>query len=141
MSVETLLSRLQGVKSTGKDSWMAKCCAHEDRSPSLAIKSCPDGRILIKCFAGCSADEVVSAIGMELKDLMPETPLYHRKNPDRVPFNPYDVLAAVRDDMTVALVIAKDMQKGVVPTEVQSMLLAKLTGRITMAIQLAGGRE
>lgn len=140
MKLDIFLSRLQKVRKNGND-YVACCPAHEDKSPSLTIAEKEDGRILVHCFAGCSADEVVGAVGLELKDLMPETPLYHRKNPDRVPFNPYDVLAAVRDDMTVALVVAKDMQKGIAPTETQSMLLAKLTGRITMAIQLAGGRE
>lgn len=140
MKLDIFLSRLKKVRKNGKD-YIACCPAHDDRSPSLTIAEKDDGRILLHCFAGCAADEVVGAVGLELKDLMPETPLYHRKRPDRVPFNPYDVMSAVRDDMTVALVIAKDMQRGVAPTDVQSMLLAKLTGRMTMAIQLAGGRE
>lgn len=138
--IQVFLSRLSKVRKNGKD-YVACCPAHKDKSPSLTIAERDDGRILLHCFAGCSAHEVVEAVGMELKDLMPETPLYHRKKSDPRPFNPYDVMAAVRDDMTVALIIANDMRKGVAPTETQSMLLAKLTGRMTMAIQLAGGRE
>lgn len=139
-NLETLLSRLEKVKSTGANQWIARCCSHEDKSPSLAIRELDDGRILLKCFAGCSADEVVGAVGMELKDLMPELPTHHRKRSERVPFNPYDVLAAVIDDISVALVIANDMKRGVAPTDTQSLLLAKIAGRLSMSRKLAGGR-
>lgn len=140
MKLDTLLSRLKKVRKNGKD-YIACCPAHQDKSPSLTIAEKEDGRVLIHCFAGCSADEVVGAIGLELSDLMPETPLYHRKRPDRVPFNPYDVLAAVRDDLTVCLVLAKDMQAGRVLDSSESLLLAKLIGRVSVAIKLAGGIE
>ena len=134
------LSTLDKVRKHGKD-YMACCPAHPDKSPSLTIAEREDGRILVHCFAGCSAEEVVNAVGMELKDLMPENVGFHRKSPDPRPFNPYDVLAAVRSDMTNALVYCKDMQAGKVPSETESLHLAMIVGRITMAIQLAGGRD
>ena len=138
-NLENFLSRLQKVRKNGKD-YIACCPAHDDRSPSLAIREVEDGRILIKCFAGCSADDVMGAVGMELKDLMPENVGFQRKRPDPRPFNPYDVLAAMINDATVILVLAKDMQKGRVIDESESLLLAKLIGRLTMAVSLAGGR-
>lgn len=134
------LSTLDKVRKHGKD-YMACCPAHPDKSPSLTIAEREDGRILVHCFAGCSAEEVVNAVGMELKDLMPANIGYHKKSPDPRPFNPYDVLAAVRDDFTVCLVMAKDMQSGKVLTSDESLLLAKIIGRTSMAIQLAGGRS
>lgn len=133
------LSTLDKVRKNGKD-YMACCPAHPDKSPSLTIAERDDGRILIHCFAGCSAEEVVNAVGMELKDLMPENIGFHKKSPDPRPFNPYDVLAAVRDDFTVALIMCKDMQAGKALTAEESLLLAKIIGRTSMAIQLAGGR-
>ena len=51
---------------------MACCPAHEDKSPSLAIKENHDGRILVKCFAGCGAADVVHAVGLTLSDLFPD---------------------------------------------------------------------
>ena len=38
-----LLSRLDGVKQTGRNKWKAKCPAHDDNSPSLHIRECDDG--------------------------------------------------------------------------------------------------
>lgn len=42
--------------------WSAKCPAHEDRSPSLAISGGRDGKILLHCFAGCTYDAIVDAL-------------------------------------------------------------------------------
>lgn len=137
-NLEQFLSRLQKVRKNGSG-FVACCPAHQDKSPSLTIKQETDGKILIHCFAGCGADEVVGAIGMELSDLMPEKPTHHHKRGTSA-FNPYDVLAAVRDDMTLALLLAKDMQAGRVLNEAESLTLAKLAGRMSMAIRLAGGR-
>lgn len=63
-----VLERLQSVKRTG-DGWIARCPAHDDRSPSLSIGAGADGRVLLHCFAGCSADAVCGAIGLEPRDL------------------------------------------------------------------------
>ena len=66
--IDLILANLDKVKSTGKHKWVACCPAHADRSPSLAIKEVGD-RILIHCFSGCLAAEVMGAIGMTMSDL------------------------------------------------------------------------
>ena len=63
-----LLDRLSGVRQSGEQ-WVARCPAHEDKSPSLSIRRGNDGRALLHCFAGCHAEDVVAAVGLELKDL------------------------------------------------------------------------
>lgn len=66
--VENLLSRLKRVKKIGTDKYLACCPAHNDKSPSLAIKE-TDDRILVHCFAGCSADSITAAVGLTQNDL------------------------------------------------------------------------
>lgn len=66
---QRLISRLSKVKTCGKDRWLACCPAHEDKDPSLSVRELNDGTVLIKCFAGCSAADIVGAIGLELRDL------------------------------------------------------------------------
>ena len=44
MTVDTLLSRLDMVKSAGNDRWYARCPAHQDKSPSLSIRDTEIGR-------------------------------------------------------------------------------------------------
>lgn len=67
-AAETLLGRLDGVRSRGADQWAAICPAHSDRSPSLSIRAVDD-RVLLRCWAGCTALEIVNAAGLNLADL------------------------------------------------------------------------
>lgn len=60
------------AKPSGKGKWMARCPAHDDRRPSLAIAEGRDGRVLLRCFAGCPIESVVSAIGIGMQDLFVE---------------------------------------------------------------------
>jgi hypothetical protein len=69
--VELVLSRLDRVRKCG-NGFIARCPAHEDRSASLSVATGNDGRALTHCFAGCSAADVVAAIGLQLADLYPE---------------------------------------------------------------------
>ncbi|OGI41831.1 MAG: DNA primase [Candidatus Muproteobacteria bacterium RBG_16_64_11] len=82
MSAVNLIDRLEGVRQTGQGRWIARCPAHEDRSPSLSIRELDDGRVLIHDFAGCDPGDVLSAIGLELADLFPK-PLAHSEKSTR----------------------------------------------------------
>jgi hypothetical protein len=68
---DKLLDRLTGVKQIKPDRWLARCPAHDDRAPSLVITETSDGTLLIRCWAGCSAADIVAAVGLDLKDLFP----------------------------------------------------------------------
>jgi hypothetical protein len=61
--ITKLLDRLDGLKERGPDAWLAKCPAHDDRNPSLSIRETSDGTVLLKCWTGCTAAEVVAAVG------------------------------------------------------------------------------
>ena len=69
--LDKVLSCLDKVKSTGTNKWKACCPAHDDKSPSLAITEASDGTVLLKCWVGCTAQDIVTAIGLELRDLFP----------------------------------------------------------------------
>jgi len=80
--LEAVLARLDGVKRTGPNSWMARCPAHDDRNPSLSI-SLKEGRVLIHCFAGCAPEAVLGAVGLTWKDLREPDPWGWRPFPSR----------------------------------------------------------
>jgi hypothetical protein len=87
VSVEDLISRLEAVRRVGEGRWMARCPAHGDRGPSLSIRQGEDGRILLHDFSGCTASEVVAALGLELRQLFapstgPWRPRGPRPDPD-----------------------------------------------------------
>lgn len=70
MSIEQLLSRLQSVEWRGNRGY-ARCPAHEDQHRSLSLGVGRDGQGLVKCHAGCTLEEVLKAVDMEVKDLWP----------------------------------------------------------------------
>ncbi|HIB83931.1 MAG TPA: DNA primase [Chromatiaceae bacterium] len=79
MNPDDFIARLDGYRNTGTGKGIARCPAHEDRSPSLAVKQVDDGRILVHCFAGCSAHDVVESMGLTINDLFSEHLGHHFK--------------------------------------------------------------
>ncbi len=77
--IDVLLNRLEGVKETSAGQYMARCPAHDDKSPSLSVTE-KDGKVLIHCYAGCAAVEIVEAVDLSLSDLF-DKPLYHLGKP------------------------------------------------------------
>ena len=109
MSAEQLLSRLQGVRQTGPGRWLARCPAHEDRSPSLSIREKDDGLILLKCFAECPVEDILAAAGLTFDSLFPEKEFGHHIKRERRPFNAHDVLRALRDEIDIAFIFCSDV--------------------------------
>ncbi len=73
--VEKVLGKLRERRCEPKrsgESYMAKCPAHDDQSPSLSVSEGTDGRALVYCFGGCKTEQVVSALGLEIGELFPE---------------------------------------------------------------------
>lgn len=107
---DKIITHLDGVKNTGQDKWIAKCPAHEDRSPSLAIREVEE-RLLLHCFAGCSAYEIVSAVGLELSDLFPEK-ITAGSRPLSRPSPASDILRCLCSETTFLVVCASDLARG-----------------------------
>lgn len=68
MTLQEFLSHLQGVKGSGTQ-YSACCPAHGDTHQSLSVSVGKDGRVLLKCHAGCSTEDIVWAMGLQMKDL------------------------------------------------------------------------
>lgn len=66
--LRSFLGRLKGVRKSGL-CWEALCPAHADRKPSLRVSEGREGRILIRCQAGCSWEAVLHALGVEASEL------------------------------------------------------------------------
>ena len=70
-ALEQVLSHLKRVR-TSERGWKACCPAHPDRTPSLSIGLGEQGQVLLKCFAGCSLERIVEALGLTVNDLFPD---------------------------------------------------------------------
>jgi hypothetical protein len=113
MTAEALVSRLDRVRRTSADRWVARCPAHNDRGPSVAIRELDDGRVLVHCFAGCSAHEIVTAAGLTLSDLFPPRPPdAHGVKRDRRPIPAIDVLRCIAQEALIVAVAAMRLCRG-----------------------------
>jgi hypothetical protein len=128
MSIDALLSRLDGVKQTGPARWIAKCPSHADKSPSLAIRELDDGRVLLHCFAGCETPGVLAALGLDMNDLFPEGAKAHHAKPERRPFPAADILRAVSHELLVAANIAASALPEEHPSRARLVLAAARVG-------------
>jgi hypothetical protein len=70
-AVELVLDRLRAhdcdPRQSG-DQWQAKCPCHDDRRASLSIGDGDRGAVLF-CHAGCTVEDVVGVLGIDMSDL------------------------------------------------------------------------
>lgn len=113
-SVDSLLGRLEGVRSTGRDRWVAKCPVsghkHGDRSRSLSVRLADGGATLVHCFAGHEVAAIVAAVGLELADLFPPRENgVHRSSPRRPSFDWAGFVRYFETDLLIVLVVLRDV--------------------------------
>jgi putative DNA primase/helicase len=60
MNAESIAKALGGWKAGG--GWTARCPAHDDRTPSLSIRDADDGKVLVRCHAGCDQERVIATL-------------------------------------------------------------------------------
>ena len=135
--VDLLLSRLDRVKRTKIDSWMACCPAHPDRSASLSIRELDDGRVLVHCFAGCSVHEILDAADIPIDALFPPRALPFAKS-ERRPFPAADVLRAISFEAMVVAAAGVSLLAGSSFSEADRGRLILAVSRIQAAMSAAG---
>ena len=69
-TAEHVARALGKARRTGKQ-WTARCPAHDDQDPGLSIANADDGRLLVRCHAGCDQSRVIDAL--RDRGLWPET--------------------------------------------------------------------
>lgn len=60
MTAETIAKALGGHRAG--TTWMTRCPAHDGSSPSLSISAGKDGKVLVRCHAGCDQRDVIAAL-------------------------------------------------------------------------------
>jgi hypothetical protein len=139
--IENLISRLDKVKGRN-GSWTARCPAHADKGPSLALRENEDGRILLHCFAGCETANVLAAIGMDMTDLFP--PDSKRRDypvegkPSMKPaFFASDLMRIISFEALVVAICAYDMSQGKKLSETDRERMKLSQQRIEEAVKYA----
>lgn len=111
--IDNLLSKLEKVTPKGTGKWVARCPAHGDKSPSMAISRTNDDRILIHCFGGCSSQEILQAVGLTFNDLFPlkQGREAFQKRIQR-PFSMAQIIAAFQIEILIAVQILGGYSRG-----------------------------
>lgn len=130
MQIEMLLSKFEKVRKTASSKWQACCPAHNDKSPSLAIKLTDDDKILVKCFAGCSVQDIVAAVGLTLADLMPERPQGYDRTRAKIPrFNKFELFDRMAEESIILSLAVRQLLNGaaLAPNDLQRIMQAEET--------------
>jgi hypothetical protein len=134
---EKFLSRVESKHRPGAKSGVFKCTAHKDKRASATWRETDSGALLVHCFAGCSAAEIMAAAGLELQDLFPERQEHHGK-PERRHFPAADVLRAVAFEALVVAAAASAVAAGEPLTSVDRDRLIVAAERLRSAATEAG---
>ena len=67
--LDRVLSKFEVKKRRGDNQFDVLCPVHGDQRSSAGVRLAPSGAILIHCLAGCSTEEIISAAGIDWKDL------------------------------------------------------------------------
>lgn len=135
---ELVVSRLPGkIRRTGPNKCLAQCCAHDDPSPSLSIRETEDGRVLLHCFAGCSVESIVSALGLRLEDLFPPRELRpgYGTPRERRPFSAADLIDLAAFEAGVVCTVVADLMAGRRDADVDRLIeAASRLGNVAEAV-------
>jgi hypothetical protein len=101
----------------------------------MTIRELDDGRVLLHCFAGCSVEDILGAVGLDFDALFPPKPIEHAK-PIRRPFPAADVLEVLAHESKVVLLAIADAQAG---KPINRERLVTAVSRIERGRELANG--
>ncbi|GIV03996.1 MAG: hypothetical protein KatS3mg015_2826 [Fimbriimonadales bacterium] len=73
MKFDHFLGLLDSPVRKSGNGYVTNCPAHDDRRASLSLRESEDGKILIKCHAGCPTESVLAALGLTFADIDPDT--------------------------------------------------------------------
>ncbi len=136
--VGSLLSRLDRVKRTGPNTWLASCPTRDDKHPSMTIREMDDGRVLLHDFGGDSVEEILGALGLTFSDLYPERITSHHVKQERRVFPAADILRAIGFEALVVGCAASSMLAGEPFTQTDRDRLLVAVGRIQAALDAGG---
>ena len=133
--IDKILQHLSKVKKTSKG-YQAQCPAHADKSPSLSIKETADGRILLHCHAGCTAEAVVASIGLKLSDLYHPATNTPRRPPPAPGVSRTELHKAVSFEHIILQLMNADLKSGKTLSETDSQRCHLAKQRLQTAKEL-----
>jgi hypothetical protein len=107
------LDRLEQVRELPNGEYKARCPAHDDKSPSLHIALGDDDRILVYCFAGCSIEQICSAVNLNTSDLFTPKPENHSYRQFPPQLRGAVLLRALAHEVLIVELYARALRNGI----------------------------
>ena len=112
------LNKLQKLKQTKNNEWVACCPVHDDKNPSMHIKISDEGDLLLHCF-GCHAPylEILGSLGFDAFDFIPEQKRYKKHNNGtyiKTQISGESMLQILDKKLNIIMFVLQDMVDGVV---------------------------
>ena len=134
MNIHEIIGYFEKAYKSGENEYQCLCPAHNDKTASLSIKNLPDERILIHCFAGCAANDILEAVGLTFDDIVPKR--LGDFKPVSKPFNPYAVLKAISNETLLVALAGLEVANGkTLPQEDKDRLMIAVN-RLREAYQI-----
>lgn len=109
--IDMVLSRVD-AKPTGTDRWRCACPAHGGTNKStLSIGVADNGAVLLRCWHGCSIEQIVGALGIEVHDLFPPKDSHARPLKRRSMLTARQALDLLVSESLVVFVVANDVHR------------------------------
>ena len=124
-----ILGRLEKVKEVRPGQWVACCPAHDDSSPSMAIRDNGD-RLLMHCFSGCTFDEVRNALGLDAGAFFKRDGVMP---PNRPGLGSRELNKALSIELLIAYIVIRDLAEGEKVSQVDMERFATAKRRILNA--------
>lgn len=118
---ERIITKLEGLESRSSG-WTARCPSH--KGSGLEVTVTDDGRLWLRCLAGCEVEAVISGLGLSLADFALSESLHS--------------MAQFEDPVRDAIRRDLDLEK--LKTAIQARLL-ELTGRKSRLEEALRGME
>lgn len=71
MTLEEFIDHFDTPVRASSGGWITNCPAHDDSHASLSFTEEGDGKILLYCHAGCRPEDIVTSLGLTMRDLFP----------------------------------------------------------------------
>lgn len=140
-AVHDFLSRVERVHQAAPGRWRAKCPCHESKanSQTMSVRETADSTVLIKCFAGCGALEIIKKVGMRPADLFPRE--YRAPLTQRGPARPnhwharQEAMKTIMREIHLVALVASDIAEGRAVSAQDAERCAESVAKITQALR------
>jgi hypothetical protein len=131
--IDLVLARAEShhLRANGPNRWrMVGCCHGGTNRSTVSIGVGENGAVLLKCWAGCSAERIAGSLGLQLSDLFPPRESHARPLKRRRLITAGQALDLLHDESQLVALTAANIANGVEVTDEDRARCLTAAGRV-----------